>query len=120
MNNILIQKLKNFPQQIHAQEMQVLNCYNQKQACKSDLDSYLLGIDDRIAQNPEYKNELQRKTAKHNLISQSDIYCELNQKLLGWETNYKTAQINLEKIKREYSVAKLEIKLAIADSTPAA
>ena len=118
MNNILIQKLKNFPQQIQNQEMQVLDCYNQKQAAKSDLDNYLLGIDDRIAQNPEYKNDLQRKAARHNLISQSDIYHELNQKLLGWETNYKIAQIDLDKIKREYSVAKLEIKIAIADLTP--
>lgn len=118
--NILIQKLKNYPQQIHDQEMQVINCYNQKQKAKSDLDAYLLGVDDRIAQDQQLKNDTQRKASKHSFLSKSKIYQKLAEKLIASETNYKLAQVDLEKIKNEFSVTKLEAKMAIAIEQSAA
>ena len=96
--NILIQNLKAYPQLIFDREMKVMEAMTKKQNAKSDLDSYLLGVEDEISKNPELRNETMRKAAKKQQC----------------DRHYRIAQFELDKAKNDFSVAKLEMKMAIS------
>ncbi len=113
MNNILIQNLKAYPQVIFDHEMKVIEAMSQKQTAKSNLDCYLITIENEVANDPELKNETARKAMRKELINNSKAYKRLSNKLDKCEREYKQAQIELEKVKNEFSVAKLEAKMSI-------
>ena len=112
--NILIQNLKAYPQLIFDREMKVMEAMTKKQNAKSDLDSYLLGVEDEISKNPELRNETMRKAAKKQLLSDDKNYQKLTKKLEQCDRHYRIAQFELDKAKNDFSVAKLEMKMAIS------
>lgn len=120
MNNILIQNLKAYPQSIFDLELKVMSAMTARNQVKSDIDFYLLGVDEEIAKNKELRNETMRKAARKEHIVNSAIYQELTEKLEECDREYRVAQFELERAKNEFSVAKIEARMSITYTEQAA
>ena len=118
--NLIIECLKAYPESIYEQELRVMEAMTKKQQAKSDIDFYLLGVEDEIAKNPELKNESRRKAAKSQFLIDSEIYQELTEKLEKCDRDYRIAQLELDKIKNEFSVAKIEARITVSSLEKAA
>lgn len=112
----LIKTLKQYPDMIFDQELKLLDLLQDKNQCKSDLDLFMLGIDNEIAANKELKNESQRKAAKRELLVDNQVYSELVERLENSDRTFRIAQSNLDKIKNDFSVAKIEVRFLISQS----
>ena len=113
MNNILIQHLKAYPQSIFDLELKVMSALKARNQAKSDIDFYLLGVDEEIAKSKELKNETMRKAARQEHMVDSAIYHQLTEKLEQCDREYRIAQFELERTKNEFSVAKIEARMSI-------
>ena len=118
MNNI-INTLKQYTNSIYDAEMISLNALNAKSQAKSDLDLFMLGIDNEIAANKTLKNESMRKAAKQDLLVDNEVYQDILDNLELRDREYRLAQINLDRVKNEFTVAKIEARLLISQTTEA-
>ncbi len=111
--NIIIECLKAYPESIYEQEIRVIEAMNDKNRALRNLNSYLLGVEQQIAKNSFLKNDTMRKAAKQEFLFKSEIYQELSEELEKCDRHLKIEQLELEKIKNEFSVAKIEARTLI-------
>lgn len=106
--------LKQFPNKIAKAETKVLNLDREIKIHKENL-SFMDGeIELAIANNKELKNEQQRKTRRLELRQEPD-YLQAKAALTEANENRDKAQIDLNLIRNQFSVAKLETRVAIAN-----
>ena len=109
MNN-----LNQFPLKIAEAETQILGLYRQVTIYKEQL-SFMDGeIETAIALNKELKNEQQRKTKRLELKQEPD-YLQAKAALTEATEKRDKAVIQLNLLRNQFSVAKLETRQAIAN-----
>ncbi len=64
--------------------------------------------------NADFKNDSQRKTAKAQMLQESALYQSLTQNLADITDKYNRVDINLQLVKNNFTVAKLEMRERIA------
>ncbi|MGK7949598.1 MAG: hypothetical protein AB4368_12585 [Xenococcaceae cyanobacterium] len=105
--------LKEYPSKIAEVEILILNLDRQVNIYKEQLSFMDADIENAIASNKELKNEQQRKTKRLELKQEPDY---LQAKAALAEAVEKRAQevIQLNLLRNQFSVAKLEERKAIA------
>ncbi|MGK7895079.1 MAG: hypothetical protein AB4372_16025 [Xenococcus sp. (in: cyanobacteria)] len=107
-------KLNQFPNKIAEAETKILGLAHQVTIHKENL-SFMDGeIELAIAFNKELKNEQQRKTKRLELKQEPD-YLQAKASLTEATEKRDKAQIELNLIRNQFSVAKLEMRQKIAN-----
>jgi len=107
-------QLKQFPNKIAKAETKILNLESEIAIYKENL-SFMDGeIELAIASNKELKNEQHRKTRRLELRQQPD-YLQAKAALTEANEKRSKAQIDLNLLRNQFSVAKLETRVAIAN-----
>lgn len=109
----MIKQLKQYPSAIASVEKELLKL-NGEIVIQNQLISFLnADLEKAIANDRELKNEQQRKTKRLELRQQPD-YLEVQQKLIQITEKRDLTLINLNQLRNEFSVIKLELKAQIA------
>ena len=110
----MIEKLKQYPKAIASVEEKLLKL-NQEIAIENQLISFLdAELEKAIANDKELKNEQQRKTKRLELQQQPD-YLEVKRKLTQVKEERDRQLIQLNQLRSEFSVMKLEVRMQIAN-----
>ena len=110
----MIEKLKQYPKAIASVEEKLLKL-NQEIAIENQLISFLdAELEKAIANDKELKNEQQRKTKRLELQQQPD-YLEVKRKLTEIKEERDRQLIQLNQLRSEFSVMKLEVRMQIAN-----
>jgi predicted nuclease with TOPRIM domain len=72
-------------------------------------------VDAAIAFDDNLKNELQRRAQRVQVLSQDPAYPGIQKDLLSSRILRQHAQIRRERLEREFSIAKLTLRAAIAE-----
>jgi hypothetical protein len=107
-------KLSNFPHAIATAQQKLLNLGKDIASARNALLLEENSIDQAIAFSSDFKNDSQRKTAKAQMLQESALYQSLTQNLADLTDKYNRVDINLQLIKNNFTVAKLEIRERIA------
>ena len=108
-----MKNLNQFPNKIAEAETKILGLDRQVAIHKENI-SFMDGeIELQIASNKELKNEQQRKTKRLELRQQPD-YLQAKAELTEATEKRDKAQIDLNLIRNQFSVAKLEMRQQIA------
>ncbi len=109
----MIKQLKQYPKAIASVEEKLLKL-NQEIAIQNQLISFLdADLEQEIASNKELKNEQQRKTKRLELRQEPD-YLQFLAALAEATEKRDRAIIQLNLLRNQFSVAKLEMRQAIA------
>jgi hypothetical protein len=114
--------LSTFPHAIATAQQKLLNIGRKINAVRAALLIEENEADHAVTFSPDLKNDSQRKAAKNQLLQDSALYQSLAKNLGDLNDEYTRADINLNLIKNNFSVAKLEMRERIAkmESTIAA
>ena len=107
-------QLSNFPHAIATAQQKLLNLGKEIAITRNALLFEENQIDQAIAFSSDFKNDSQRKTAKAQMLQESEQYQSLSQKLIDLTNKYNRADINLQLVKNNFTVAKLEMRERIA------
>jgi hypothetical protein len=107
-------KLSNFPHAIATAQQKLLNLGRDITIVRNQLLLEENSIDQAIAFSSDFKNDSQRKTAKAQMIQESALYQSLTQNLADLTDKYNRVDINLQLVKNNFTVAKLEMRERIA------
>jgi hypothetical protein len=107
-------KLSNFPHAIATAQQKLLNLGKDLTIVRNQLLLEENSIDQAIAFSSDFKNDSQRKTAKAQMLQESALYQSLTQNLAGLTDKYNRVDINLQLVKNNFTVAKLEMRERIA------
>ena len=107
-------KLSNFPHAIATAQQKLLNLGKDLTIVRNQLLLEENSIDQAIAFSSDFKNDSQRKTAKAQMIQESALYQSLTQNLADLTDKYNRVDINLQLVKNNFTVAKLEMRERIA------
>jgi hypothetical protein len=107
-------KLSNFPHAIAAAQQKLLNLGKDLTIVRNQLLLEENSIDQAIAFSSDFKNDSQRKTAKAQMLQESAPYQSLTQNLADLTDKYNRVDINLQLVKNNFTVAKLEMRERIA------
>jgi hypothetical protein len=107
-------KLSNFPHAIATAQQKLLNLGKDLTIVRNQLLLEENSIDQAIAFSSDFKNDSQRKTAKAQMLQESAPYQSLTQNLADLTDKYNRVDINLQLVKNNFTVAKLEMRERIA------
>jgi hypothetical protein len=107
-------KLSNFPHAIATAQQKLLNLGKDIASARNALLLEENSIDQAIAFSSDFKNDSQRKTAKAQMLQESALYQSLTQNLADITDKYNRVDINLQLVKNNFTVAKLEMRERIA------
>ena len=107
-------KLSNFPHAIATAQQKLLNLGKDLTIVRNQLLLEENSIDQAIAFSSDFKNDSQRKTAKAQMLQESALYQSLTKNLADLTDKYTRADINLQLVKNNFTVAKLEMRERIA------
>jgi hypothetical protein len=107
-------KLSNFPHAIATASYKLLNLGKDIASARNALLLEENSIDQAIAFSSDFKNDSQRKTAKAQMLQESALYQSLTQNLADLTDKYNRVDINLQLVKNNFTVAKLEMRERIA------
>ena len=107
-------KLSNFPHAIATAQQKLLNLGRDITIARNALLLEENSVDQAIAFSSDFKNDSQRKTAKAQMLQESALYQSLTQNLAGLTDKYNRVDINLQLVKNNFTVAKLEMRERIA------
>ena len=107
-------KLSNFPHAIATAQQKLLNLGKDLTIVRNQLLLEENSIDQAIAFSSDFKNDSQRKTAKIQMLQESALYQSLTQNLADLTDKYNRVDINLQLVKNNFTVAKLEMRERIA------
>ncbi|MFN7377773.1 MAG: hypothetical protein ACK5UB_08775 [Pseudanabaena sp.] len=107
-------KLSNFPHAIATAQQKLLNLGKDLTIVRNQLLLEENSIDQAIAFSSDFKNDSQRKTAKAQMLQESALYQSLTQNLADLTDKYNRVDINLQLVKNNFTVAKLEMRERIA------
>jgi hypothetical protein len=106
--------LSNFPHAIATAQQKLLNLGKDITIVRNALLLEENSVDQAIAFSSDFKNDSQRKTAKAQMLQESALYQSLTQNLADLTDKYNRVDINLQLIKNNFTVAKLEMRERIA------
>ena len=107
-------QLSNFPHAIATAQQKLLNLGRDITIVRNHLLLEENSIDQAIAFSSDFKNDTQRKTARQQMLQESNLYQSLSQQLIDLQEKYNRADINLQLVKNNFTVAKLEARERIA------
>jgi hypothetical protein len=106
--------LSNFPHAIATAQQKLLNLGRDIAIVRNALLLEENSVDQTIAFSSDLKNDTQRKTAKTQMLQESTLYQALTKNLADLTDKYNRADINLQLVKNNFTVAKLEMRERIA------
>ena len=106
--------LSTFPHAISTAQQKLLNLGRDMTIIRNGLLLEENQIDQAIAFSSDFKNDNQRKTAKVQMLQESEKYGCLSQNLVDLTDKYNRADINLQLVKNNFTVGKLEARERIA------
>ena len=106
--------LSTFPHAIATAQQKLLNLGRDMTIIRNGLLLEENQIDQAIAFSSDFKNDNQRKTAKVQMLQESEKYGCLSQNLVDLTDKYNRADINLQLVKNNFTVGKLEARERIA------
>jgi hypothetical protein len=106
--------LSTFPHAIATAQQKLLNLGRDITIVRNHLLLEENSIDQAIAFSSDFKNDSQRKTARQQMLQESNLYQSLSQQLIDLQEKYARADINLQLVKNNFTVAKLEMREKIA------
>jgi hypothetical protein len=106
--------LSNFPHAIATAQQKLLNLGRDITIIRNALLLEENSIDQAIAFSSDFKNDSQRKTAKAQMLNESNLYQSMTKQLNDLTEQYNRADINLQLVKNNFTVAKLEARERIA------
>jgi hypothetical protein len=106
--------LSNFPHAIATAQQKLLNLGKDITIVRNALLLEENSVDQAIAFSSDFKNDSQRKTAKAQMLQESALYQSLTQNLADITDKYNRVDINLQLVKNNFTVAKLEMRERIA------
>jgi len=107
-------KHSNSPHAIATAQQKLLNLGKDLTIVRNQLLLEENSIDQAIAFSSDFKNDSQRKTAKAQMLQESALYQSLTQNLADITDKYNRVDINLQLVKNNFTVAKLEMRERIA------
>ncbi len=114
ITKLTIMKLSNFPHAIATAQQKLLNLGKDLTIVRNQLLLEENSIDQAIAFSSDFKDDSQRKTAKAQMLQESALYQSLTQNLADITDKYNRVDINLQLVKNNFTVAKLEARERIA------
>lgn len=106
--------LSTFPHAIATAQQKLLNLGRDITIVRNALLLEENSIDQAIAFSSDFKNDTQRKTAKAQMLNESNLYQSMSKQLADLTEQYNRADINLQLVKNNFTVAKLEARERIA------
>lgn len=106
--------LSNFPHAIATAQTKLLKLSRELTIVRNALALKEIEIDKAIAFSSEFKNDSQRKTAKTQMLQESEEYQRLTKLFDDLNERYQLADIDLQLIKNNFTVSKLEAREKIA------
>lgn len=106
--------LSTFPHAIATAQQKLLNLGRDITIVRNALLLEENQIDQAIAFSNDFKNDSQRKTAKAQMLQESNLYQSISEQLTNLTDKYNRADINLQLVKNNFTVAKLEARERIA------
>lgn len=106
--------LSTFPHAIATAQQKLLNLGRDITIVRNQLLLEENSIDQAIAFSSDFKNDSQRKTARQQMLQESNLYQSLSQQLINLQEKYNRADINLQLIRNNFTVAKLLMREKIA------
>jgi hypothetical protein len=103
-------QLSNFPHAIATAQQKLLNLGKNLTIIRNALLLEENSIDQTIAFSSDFKNDSQRKTAKAQMLNESNLYQSMSKQLADLTEQYSRADINLQLVKNNFTVAKLETR----------
>lgn len=107
-------QLAKFPAAIATLELQVLAMSKEIESLTNQIKNIEGEVDSQVGNNPELKNDTQRKGAKTEILQAHKGYKQLQQSLNIQQGERQEKQIELTKIINQFTVARLEMQLQIA------
>jgi hypothetical protein len=107
--------LNEYPKAIADKERLLLEAIEKGKDEKRKLEKLLLEIEGLIAYDSELKNEQQRKVRKSELLKENYQHEEITRTLEKLEKRKREIEIQLDLLKNEFSVAKLEVRMKYAE-----
>ena len=108
-------RLSEYPAAI-AQAAQAVNSWDQRIAqLRQDLARREGNADMIVAFEESLKNENQRKARRFEILQSDQDYQQLQDKLMRFTTEKSNKLAELERLRNQFSVAKLEVRWAIAE-----
>lgn len=108
-------QLSKYPGAIATLELQVLGMSKEVESLIIQVKNIEGEVDLAIGQNTDYKNDTQRKAARSQALQAHKSYSNLQQSLNIQQGEKAEKQIELNKTINQFSVAKLEMQLQIAN-----
>jgi len=105
--------LEQYPGAIYDQEMRVLSSRDEVYRGKTELARFDASIESAIAADGDLKNEQQRKAARLKAREQ-DAYKALVDAIREGEHQAEMQQVDLNRLRNEFAVSKLQAREAIA------
>lgn len=102
--------LSTFPHAIATAQQKLLNLGKNLTIIRNALLLEENSIDQTIAFSSDFKNDSQRKTAKAQMLNESNLYQSMSKQLADLTEQYSRADINLQLVKNNFTVAKLETR----------
>jgi hypothetical protein len=107
--------LSTFPHAIATAQTKLVKITNDLNNVRRSLSAQELEIDKAIAFSTDFKNDSQRKAAKVQMLQESARYQELTTLFDSINEKYQLADIDLQLVKNNFAIGKLEARERIAD-----
>jgi hypothetical protein len=106
--------LSTFPHAIATAQTKLVKLGRELAIARNALLLEEMEIDRAIAFSSEFKNDTQRKSAKSQMLQESAKYQELTSLFDGLNEKYQLADIDMQLVKNNFTVCKLEARERIA------
>lgn len=106
-------KLNEFPKAIANLERHVLKITQTVRNAQAELDQLTAQIDSTIAHDADLRNDAQRKVKRTELMA-DELYQECLKELHHQQDNRTACQIELDLLRNQFTVSKLEVRERIA------
>jgi multidrug resistance efflux pump len=107
--------LADYPLAIAKLERRLLRTSKSIRRCQSHLEQLHTAIEQAIAADLDLKNEQQRKAKRLELLNGND-YLSAQRILQTYSDSRASLEINLSLLRNQFTVAKLEIRQAVAQA----
>lgn len=107
-------KLADYPQIIANLEIRTIQLDSNITNLETAIKDIEAEIDEAIAFSGEYKNDAQRKSARIKLLKEHPQYWEKTEELKNFKVERDMENVELCRIRAEFSIMKLEKREAIA------
>ena len=106
--------LKDYPQAIAARQYELLQLNHEIRRHSQSVNFFTASIDRHVAYDATLKNEAQRKAYRFELMQKDPDYIAASQALEQATDRREALQIELDLLRNQFSVLKLELRDAIA------